>query len=57
MAIHTQVLDQYSVSADTPSLGIGISIGKGKRVSEHLYLIYHAALENTLIMCFMDSRP
>ncbi len=20
-------------------------------------LIYHAALENSLIMCFMDSRP
>ncbi len=30
----TQVSDQYLVSADTLSLGIGI--GKGKRVSEHL---------------------
>ncbi len=34
--IHTQVSDQYSVSTDTLSLGIGISIEKGNRESEHL---------------------
>ncbi len=47
LVVHTAVYtdthksDQYSVSADNLSLVIGIDIGKGKSVSEHLNTLHN----------------